>query len=421
MNKDFRLAFDVLDKIFREGAYSNIILGEVIDKSDNRGLLTKIVYGVVENNVNLEYFLNKIVPSRPQKKVSTILKLGMYMLRYLDSVPDHAVVFEMVDLATYANKKSQAGFVNAVLKKCIGYDYQLPEDKKERLSVEYSVPMWIVNAYFKQYGEEIAIGIIKTKAHTLEHIRPNTKYLSYEKLAVKLADEGIAYSESGYGGYYVQNNPVIGEFFQIGDITFQSPSSMVVVKATGISDGDNVLDICSAPGGKAVYMSELAKNVSIIATDIHPHRVKQIRDYAERMDVNCIDADVMDATVRNYDYIEKFDIVLADVPCSGLGVAGKKADIYLSKTMDGVNELAEIQYAILQNAIDYTKVGGVIIYSTCTTLREENYNIIGKTLKLRDDVSLEVMDIDIENKGFIQLLPDGKGLDGFFIARLRKC
>ena len=421
MNKDFRLAFDVLDKIFREGAYSNIILGEVIDKCDNRGLVTKIVYGVVENNVNLEYFLDKIVPSRPQKKLTTILKLGMYMLRHLNSVPDHAVVFEMVDLATYANKKSQAGFVNAVLKKCIGYDYVLPENTKERLSVEFSVPMWVVNSYFKQYGEEVATNIIKTKAHTLEHIRPNTKFVSFDKLAKMLEAEGVEFSESGYGGYYVQNNPYIGELFKCGDITFQSPSSMVVVKAAAVSDGDNILDICSAPGGKAIYMSELAKNLNITATDIHPHRVKQIRDYAERMDVNCIDADVMDATVRVHDYFYKFDVVLADVPCSGLGVAGKKADIYLSKTMDGVNELSEIQYNILQNAIDYTKSGGVIIYSTCTMLREENYNIIGKTLKMRDDVSLEVMDIGIENKGFIQLLPDGKGLDGFFIARLRKC
>ncbi len=421
MNKDFRLAFDVLDKIFREGAYSNIILGEVIDKCDNRGLVTKIVYGVVENNVNIEYFLNKIVPSRPQKKVTTILKLGMYMLRYLNSVPDHAVVYEMVDLATYANKKSQAGFVNAVLKNCIGYDYVLPEDTKECLSVEHSVPMWVVNAYFKQYGAEVATNIIKTKAHTLEHIRPNTKYVSLDKLAKMLENEGVEYTPSGYGGFYVQNNAYIGDLFKLGDITFQSPSSMVVVKAAAVKDGDNILDICSAPGGKAVYMTELAKNLNITATDIHPHRVKQIREYAERMDVSCIDADVMDATVRVHDYFYKYDLVLADVPCSGLGVAGKKADIYLSKTMDGVNELAEIQYAILQNAIDYTKSGGVIIYSTCTMLREENYNIIGKTLKMRDDVQLEIMDIDMENKGFIQLLPDGKGLDGFFIARLRKC
>ncbi len=421
MNKDFRLAFDVLDKVFREGAYSNIMLSEVIDKCDNRGLVTKLVYGVIENSVNLDYYLEQLVTSRPQKKVSTILKLGMYMLRHLNSVPDHAVVFEMVDLATYANKKTQAGFVNAVLKKCIGYDYKLPVDKKERLSIEYSVPMWIVTSYFKQYGEDVATTIISTKAHPLEHIRPNTKYISYTELATMLDNEFVEYTESGYGGYYVQNNSVITDMFRDGDITFQSPSSMVVGRAAGVKDGDTILDICSAPGGKAIYMSELASNLNITATDIHPHRVKQIIDYAERMDVKCITANVMDGTLINEDFKGKYDIVLADVPCSGLGVAGKKADIYLSKTMDGVNDLSDIQYKILQNAIDYTKKGGVIIYSTCTMLREENYNIIGKTLKLRDDVVLEVMDIDIENKGFIQLLPDGKGLDGFFIARLRKC
>lgn len=421
MNKDFRLAFDILDKVFRDGAYSNILLNEIVDKADNKALLTKLVYGVVENNITIEYYISKLVKTKPQKKILTILKLGIYMLKYLDSIPEHAVVYEMVDLCSYANKKEQAGFVNAVLKKCIGYDFVLPTDEKERLSITHSVPLWIVKAYYKQYGKETAVKLIETKPHTLEHIRPNTRKLSVEELGSYLLRKNIECEKSTVGGYFVRNDKEISDLFDKGMITYQSVSSMYVGRACGVQNGYKVLDLCSAPGGKAVYLSELANNVSITACDYYPHRVEQIKDYANRMGVKGLTAEVSDATIKRDDFVSKFDVVLADVPCSGLGVAGKKGDIYLNKTMEGTLELSEIQYQILENAIDYAKPNGVIVYSTCTTLREENFNIVGKTLKFRDDVKLEKMDIGIENDGYIQLLPDGKGMDGFFIARLRKC
>lgn len=421
MNKDFRLAFDVLDKVFREGAYGNILLGEVLDKADNRGLLTKLVYGVVENDITLSYYISKLVTTKPQKKLLTILKLGVYMLKYMDSIPNHAVVYEMVDLCAYANKKAQAGFVNATLKKCIDYDFVLPSDPKERLSVEYSIPLWLVKAYYKQYGEQVANQIIKTKPSTLEHIRNNARKISLDELKAVLACKGVEYEQSSVGGLFVKNCKEVSDLFEQGMLTYQAVASILVGKACAVKNGDKVLDLCSAPGGKAVYISELANNLSITACDLYPHRVESIRDYAKRMNVKNIQAMVNDGLVKNQDFVQKFDVVLADVPCSGLGVAGKKGDIYLNKSMEDVTALSEIQYQILNNAIDYAKSGGVIVYSTCTLLREENYNIIGKTLKYRQDVTLEKMNIGIENKGFIQLLPDGKGMDGFFIARLRKC
>lgn len=421
MNKDFRLAFDVLDKIFREGAYSNILLSEVLDKADNRGLLTKLVYGVVENDITLSYYISKLVKSKPQKKVLTILKLGLYMLKYMDSIPDHAVVFEMVELCTYANKKAQAGFVNATLKQSIGCDFELPLDPKERLSVQYSVPLWLVKAYYKQYGKDVANQIIKTKPMTLEHIRNNSVKISADELKAVLARKGVEYEQSSVGGLFVKNGREVSELYEQGMITYQAMASMLVSKACGVKNGDKVLDLCSAPGGKAVYISELASNLSITACDLYPHRVESIREYAKRMNVKNIKAIVNDGLVKNQDFVGEYDVVLADVPCSGLGVAGKKGDIYLNKSMEDVLALSEIQYEILNNAIDYAKSGGVIVYSTCTMLREENYNVVGKTLKYRQDIKLEKMDIGMENDGYIQLLPDGKGMDGFFIARLRKC
>ena len=421
MNKDFRLAYDVIDKVFREGAYSNILLNEVLYISDNKALVTKLVYGVLEKNITLEYYLSKVISYKPQNKVYNILKLGLYMLQYMDSIKPYTVCNEMVELCGIINKKAQKAFVNATLKKCVQYKFDLPLDKKEKLMVEYSIPLWLVKAYFKQYGEEIAEKIIKHEPTTLEHIRHNKNLLSVEELENKLKNNNINYKKSTVGGYFVKNNQFITELFNEGLITFQSPSSMLVCKSCDVKDNYKILDLCSAPGGKSVYLSELANNLDIISCDIYPQRVEKIIEYSTRMRSNGIKTEVMDATVFKADYKEKFDLVLADVPCSGLGVAHKKADIYLNKSMEDINALSEVQYKILNNAIEYAKPNGIIIYSTCTTLREENYNVIGKTLKFRNDVKLEKMNIGIDNDGYIQLLPFENNLDGFFIARLRKC
>lgn len=419
MNKDFRLAFDVLDKVYKDNAYGNIMLNEVAYMANNKALLTKLVYGVLEKNITLEYYISKLVKTKPQRKIQTILKLGLYILKFLDGIPDYACVNDVVDLCSYANKETNKGFVNAVLKSALTTEIEMPTDKFEAISIQKSVPLWLVKAYFKQYGEVVAMEILNATSWTYEHIRANKRMISNEELIAYFIRKNIDYKPSEYGGFYVVNSPVIRKLFDDGVITFQSPSSMLVCKAMAVSAGAKVLDLCSSPGGKAIYLTELAKNVKVTACDLYPQRVAKINEYATRMKAIDITAKQMDATVRDESLVGKFDYVLCDVPCSGLGVAHKKPDIYLNKSFDGVLELAKIQEQILNNGIDYCKDGGVIIYSTCTTLREENYNIIGKTLKTRN-VILETMDIDIENQGFVQLLPN-KGIDGFFIARLRKC
>ena len=420
MNKEFRLAYDVLDKVYKDNAYSNIMLNEVLYMADNKALLTKIVYGVLEKNITLDYYIAKLTKNMPQRKIKTILKIGLYVLMFMDNIPDYACVNDVVDLCTHANKEVNKGFVNAVLKSALTTKVDLPNDKLECISIETSTPLWLVKAYFKQYGETTAKEILFAEKTTYEHIRANKRMVSDEELVAYLLRKNIDNTPSGYGGYYVTNSPFVRKLFDDGVITYQSPSSMLACKAMGVVNNSKVLDMCSAPGGKAVYLSELAKNVSVMACDLYPQRVEKILEYAKRMKALGITARQMDATVHDDSMVEKFDFVLCDVPCSGLGVAHKKPDIYLNKTYEGVCQLAEIQERILNNGIDYAKSGGVIIYSTCTTLREENYNVIGKTLKLRKDVVLEEMKIDKDNKGFIQLLPD-KGVDGFFIARLRKC
>lgn len=422
MNKDFRMAYDVLDKVFREGAYSNILLTEVLDKVDNKALVTKLVYGTLEKNITLEYYISELCENRPQNKINTILKLGLFMQKYMDSIPSYAIVNEMVDLTIYAKKPKLCGFVNATLKNALEKEIALPKDEKMALSVKYSIPLWLVKAYFKQYKREKAIEILSAGSFDFEHIRPNLRKISLEELKNLLDKQGIECNLSDFGGLFVKNSSYIQKLFDEGKITFQSPSSMLVCEACKPEKGMKILDMCSAPGGKAVYLSELVgDDCSVTACDLYSARVEKIKQYASRMGAKNITYKTLDGSVLNETLKGQFDLVLCDAPCSGFGVARKKPDIYLNKTMQDIEALSETQYKLLNNAIEYVKSGGSVVYSTCTTLREENYNVVGKTLKIREDIMLDKMQIPFENDGYIQLLPNGEGLDGFFIARLKKC
>lgn len=421
MNKDFRLAFDVLDRVFREGAYSNILLTEVLDKSDNRALVTKLVYGTLEKNITLEYYIAELCTSNPKNKIKTILKLGIYMQKFMDSIPDYVIVNEMVSLTQYINKSQLSGFVNATLKAAATKQFDMPKDYVNAISIQYSLPTWYVKCLIKQYDKQQVIDIVSVPSFDLEHIRANNRKISDIQLETMLKSENIAFEKSGYGGYFVQNCKYIRTLFDEGIITYQSPSSMLVCKACDVKSGNKVLDMCASPGGKSVYLSELADNVDITSCDLYPNRVEKIKEYCSRMSANNVEALTMDGSVLNKEFEGAFDLVLCDAPCSGFGVARKKPDIFLNKSYEDIMALHAIQYKLLNNAIDQTKKGGYIVYSTCTILREENYNVVGRILKERKDVTLEKMDIPFENEGYIQLLPTEKGLDGFFIARLKKC
>lgn len=416
MNKNITTAYDVLYNIYIGGEY----VQQALNKVDNDVMpnVTKMVYGVLENDVRLSYYISRSFKKNPDNKTTLVIKLGMFIIDNMDSIPNYAAINECVELIEIIGKKQLKGFVNAALKNYADKKVQLPTEKFESMSVEYSIPIWLVKAYCKQYGEETARAIMKRSEMFREHIRANSVKLTHNELAEILTNRNIEYKESPLG-YYVSNSRAVRDLFELGMITFQSLSSMYVVKALGAVGACKVLDLCSAPGGKAILISELAPEAKITACELHEHRIDLIKSYIKRMEVNNIDVVQNDATIKTDEFISRFDYILCDVPCSGLGVAHKKPDIYLRKTMDGILELSELQYKILNNAIDYAVDGGIIVYSTCTTLREENYNVIGRTLKNRSDVVLDKMDIPYDNNGFIQLLPD-ENTDGFFIARLKK-
>lgn len=405
---DLILAFEVLLSIYKDGAYSAIELNKRVNGASNQAIVTRIVYGVLQKDVQLEYYLGKITAKRPSKTIAVLLKLGMYCILYIDSIPKYALVNSLVTICEKYGKRQLKGFVNATLKNFDVDKIELPSYKIERLSITASAPLWLVKKYVKQYGFETSESFLLAPTFTKEHLRNNSKRLTLSQLKDKLDKHNIEYVQSDVGGLFVDNCAYVKELCERGVATFQSMTSMLAVKAMEVREGERILDLCSAPGGKAVYMSE-TPNVDIVACDIHEHRLELIRAYANRMGASNIDISFNDACVYNEKFADKFDKTLCDVPCSGLGVVDKKPDIYLNASAEKIEELAQIQYQILTNASKYTKKR--IVYSTCTTLREENYNIVGKFVKNCPD--WEVV-------SYRQFLPDGKGQDGFFVAVLEK-
>ena len=405
---DLILAFEVLLSIYKDGAYSTIELNKRVDGASNQAIVTRIVYGVLQKDVQLEYYLGKIVSKRPSKTITVLLKLGLYCILYIDSIPKYALVNNIVTICEKYGKRQLKGFVNATLKNFDVDKIELPNDKVERLSVKASVPLWLVKKYVKQYGFEKSEEFLNAPIFTKEHLRNNSRRLSLTQLEDKLIEHNIEYERSQAGGLFVGNCAYVKKLCEMGECTFQSMTSMLAVKALDIKDGEKVLDLCSAPGGKSVYISELTKE-DVVACDIHEHRLELIRAYANRMGAKNIKIIQNDGCVFNREFENKFDKTLCDAPCSGFGVASKKPDIYLNASADKIDALAQIQYQLLTNASKYTKRR--IVYSTCTLLREENYNIVGKFVKNNPNWQI------VESK---QYLPDGKGQDGFFIAVLER-
>ena len=424
MRKHIDSAYKILSKVFQEGTYSNMaFLGERV--SD---MTTRLVYGTLEENVKIEYILNQLVEKKPQKSVQTLLKIGTYALLSLTDVPKFAIVSECVEVAKSNGKGGASGFVNAVLKKVADNKFTLPSESDDcYLSVTYSKPKWFCDKLVAQYGKEKAIEIISAKSDTLEHIRANSRMATPSDVEFLLKKNKVEFKKSDVGGYIVKATDCVKRMFDKGLVTFQSPSSMLAVQALNVTDGAQVLDICSAPGGKAVYMSEICPHGKITACDLYPHRVALIQKYKNRMHTPNVKAIQADACVLSDEWKDCFDFVLCDAPCSCLGTFKKHPDVFLNKDEKCVIELADMQRKIIENAAKYLKVGGKMVYSTCTLFKEENEDVVNDFLAKNDGFALEKIDgldrIDggkyKDNNGTIQILPHEE-YDGFFIARLQR-
>ncbi len=425
----FYYAYKCLDSVFRGGAYSGIELNKYLEnaKESDRPLISKLVYGVLDRNVELEYVISLYAKS-VKPAVMSVLKIGTYAVLHLN-IPDYAVVSETVKLTRDIGKPALAGFVNAVLRNIVkdkqSGGIKMPEDRREYLSVKCSFPLWAVDKLISDLGEEEAEAFMTTESSApFSNVRVNTDKISVEDFGKLLDGKKIEYKKT----LFPDALSVKGRLKGIDEslFTFQSLGSMLTVRAMKAKPTDEVLDLCAAPGGKSVYAKQLYKCRRVVACDIHPHRVDLIRSYAGRMNVD-IETAINDATVVNPEWKDGFDIVTCDAPCSGFGVFFDKPDVKLNKTEKNVGELASLQLNILKTAALYVKPEGKLIYSTCTVFNEENTDVINKFLRGNGEFSLERAripaefgDSPVNEDGTVSFLPERDGVEGFFIAVMRR-
>jgi 16S rRNA (cytosine967-C5)-methyltransferase len=382
------------------------------------------VYGVVEKDVETEYIISLFTNKPPKQSVKIILKIGIYILKYFDNIPDYAAINNIVELTKSLGKKELAGFVNATLKNIASKDIVYPTDREAFLSVKYSFPLWAVKKLVKQYGDKFTEELIGCKLTEKEHIRININKTTPSKFEELLRQNNQEFTKSeGNLGYYVTHSTLKNSNIDKNLYTNQSIGSILVCMGLEVKNKSKILDACAAPGGKSVLLSEINKDGTVTAWDIHPHRVELIKTYAKRMDAKNIDAELKDASVLHKEHIERYDYVLCDVPCSGFGVVLSKPDIKIGKTERDIEELSRLQYKILDACSNYVKRGGFLMYSTCTIFEEENNFVADRFLE--NHKNFEAQDIMLpinkyKQKKYIQLLPNTDNTEGFFMARFKR-
>lgn len=425
MNKELNISYNILKKVIIEKSYVSIELNKSINGIEgvNTSLITKIVYGVLEKDITLEYFVSKFVSKLPEQKILILLKIVAYVSKTINSIPSFALVNEIVNIAKKV-APHQSGFVNAVSKRLISNDIILPgkKDNIKYLSVKYNFPEWVIIELLKKHDQAFVESLISHELTTLTHIRIKESLISPKDFKDKLNALDIKF-ESSYYDYtiYVDYAKLLktdlSKYYVV-----QGLPSIITCNVIGATSG-KLLDVCSAPGGKAVYLAE-NKQLQIIACDIHSHRVELIKKYAKSQNAENIRCIIQDGTAVNENWIEKFDYVMCDVPCSNLGVSRKKPDVFLNKDLSDVKTLAGVQLKILETSAKYVKSGGILQYSTCTILDNENRHVVQKFLRNHADFELVPINFDginITNEdNMYTFYPNLTNTEGFFIGRMRR-
>lgn len=397
--------FLILSKVYKDGKFLKQSVAETAVEPLHKARTVKICYGVLEKDVYLEYIIGGNVKKQPKSAVKLILKIALYMLEFL-AKHDFMVVDHAVELTKKLGKDGAAGFVNAFLR---SYKIPpLPERADEKLSVECSAPVWLVKKLKRSYKSEAAeILTAESKGVCVRFARGEENYLSSPHM------------DTPFKGVYIFKNFVRDGSFFAGDYTFQSVGSVAICAA--IPTCDNLLDACAAPGGKSVLLAK--KCGFVTATELHAHRVELINSYAERMDATNITALQADSSVFNAEFENSFDTVLCDVPCSGTGVINENPDIKLFRNESDIESLTKTQLAILENCSRYVKEGGLLFYSTCSVLPEENDSIVCKFLNLHPEYALNMPVSPLghrETKYGLQFLPHISLGAGFYLAAFKK-
>lgn len=457
------LVLGILMEVTEKGQYSHIVLREVLGKyqyldKKERAFITRVTEGTLEHMIELDYILDRFSKVKVKKMkpvIRNILRSAVYQLKYMDTVPDSAVCNEAVKLAVKKGFAGLRGFVNGVLRStAAGLDgVAYPKDPTELLSVQYSMPRWILELWLKSYDRQTVETMLREfqkekplmirgrigqepdlqKTGIREKAGSGCVPAEAESLCRELESEGIHVTPHPYLSYafYISGQDYLGRLksFQEGRFSVQDASSMLVCEAAAPRTGDTVIDVCAAPGGKAVHMAEMLRGTgSVEARDLTGYKVGLIQENIDRSGLTNIRAAQMDARVVDAASVGKADIVIADLPCSGLGVLGKKTDLKYKTTKESISSLVELQREILSVVKTYVRPGGILMYSTCTINPAENMDNVHWFLEQNPEFSMkdirenlcEELREDVKEQGCLQLLPGIHKSDGFFLACMRK-
>lgn len=478
------LALDTLLELEKEKEYSNRLVRAVLDKyafldGRDKSFIKRVTEGTIERQIELDFYLNRFSSVHVNKMkplIRCLLRMSVYQLLYMDNVPDSAVCNEACKLAVKRHFQNLRGFVNGVLRNISRNKESLPLPDAQRepvdyLSVKYSMPKWLVELWLEEYGPEITATLLQglLEIHPVSlRFRTTLGETEKKKLLEELERHGAEAVPGSYLPYcyLLKNGSDISGLpgFEEGLYTVQDVSSALAVEAAQIKKGDLVVDVCAAPGGKSLLAAEKAGKV--LARDVSGEKTDLIRENAERMRADNVEIQIFDGTKTDEALVNKADVVLLDVPCSGLGVIGKKRDIKYRVTKEGLDSLTYLQKQIVTASAGYVKPGGTLIYSTCTIHRAENEEMVrfitdklhflpmslegilpGKLLAQKEEISglleknfgaakgnrtLNGNDAPQnsgsprteltkeEGEACIQLLPGYMEADGFFIACFRR-
>lgn len=442
----------VLDMLLslREGKLSHTILKDTIDSylyldKSSRGFITRLYEGTIEKRLYLDYIIDgysKTPVKKMKPVIMLLLEISVYQLFFMDRVPDSAAINEAVKLTKKRGLTGLSGFVNGVLRNIARNKERiaLPDKNKDLikyLEIKYSTPRTVVEYLIKDYGNEEAEAVLEAFEEKRPLVARATK--NRKDLIKKLDAEGVRVSTDTIfpESLKILELDSLGflESFENGDFVIQDESSQFIGKIVSLPNGARVLDLCAAPGGKSLLFAEMEEVDEIISCDITESKTELIEDNVRRIGADTIRTKVNDASMYNPDFLDGFDLVICDLPCSGLGVMGRKRDIKYNVSIDKIRELAILQKKILENAVRYVKKGGRLIYSTCTMTKaenEENFTFIsefkgfsavdfsdkirGYVDRYKDGERL----VNEAKKGFIRLIPGELGTDGFFISEFMR-
>lgn len=415
-----QLALKVLYEVEKNGAYPGIELKKQLSASDlsvvDKGFATEIVYGVLKNRTRLDFVISKYSKQK-LKKISdwiiNILRIGVYQIIFLDKVPLSAAVNESVKLAKRYGHQASSGFVNGVLRN-VGRsgDVEYPKGR-EFYEIYYSHPKWLCDMLFDQYEEDAKVIIENNNKVPPTTVRVNVLKTSVDNVVETLKEKNITVEKtecenilkiSGFGDISKLSE------YKDGLITPQGLSSYMAASLLQPKNGEVIMDLCSAPGGKTTAMAEISRDgAKIYAFDLFEHKIELINNNCKRLGIKNVVANAHDGTVFMEDFVGKADKILADVPCSGLGIIRKKPDIKWNKDTTDFDAIISIQKKILENADSYLKKGGTLVYSTCTLNKNENEDV---AKDFADNKTYKIIDM--------QTILPGDNCDGFFICKMIK-